>query len=300
MSKHGTIRRYTLIIEKLRRYQYPSFEEIKRHLFDIGFEISARTIQRDIEQIRYEFGIEILYDRFKNGYFIDYENSINIESFFKFLEIVNTAELLTESLSESKETLNYLLFENQGNLRGIEYLRPLFQAIKEKRIIKFSHYNFGTEKTKEFTIEPYLLREYQDRWYIWGIDKKLKSDRMFGIERISNLELTDKIFKPNKDIDPIEYFENVIGVNYANTKTEKVILSFTHTQGKYVKSLPMHKSQSVLIDNDDELRIELEIIPNYEFMQKVLMHNHSVKILEPKWLAKEIKEMLKQTLDNYE
>ena len=57
MSKHGTIRRYTLIIEKLRSNQYPSFEEIKRHLFSIGFEISDRTIQRDIEQIRYEFGI---------------------------------------------------------------------------------------------------------------------------------------------------------------------------------------------------------------------------------------------------
>jgi len=299
MSKHGTIRRYTLIIEKLRRNQYPSFDEIKRHLFDVGFEISNRTIQRDIEQIRYEFSIEIMYDRFKNGYYIDYENSINIESFFKFLEIVNTAELLAESLSESKDALKHILFENQGNLQGLEHLKTLLQAIKEKRLISFSHYNFSTEKTKHFTIAPYLLREYQDRWYIVGFNKKLKDVRVFGIDRITDLKIKDKIFNPDKNIDAINLFENIIGVRYSDAKAEKVILSFTHTQGKYIKSLPMHSSQRVLIDNDDELRIELEIIPNYEFMQKVLMHNHSVKILEPKWLVKDIKEMLKQTLDNY-
>ena len=299
MSKHGTIRRYTLIIEKLRSNQYPSFGEIKKHLFNVGFEISDRTIQRDIEQIRFEFGIEIMYDRFKNGYFIDYDSSINIESFFKFLEIVNTAELLTESLSESKDTLNYILFENQGNLQGLEHLKTLLQAIKEKRIISFTHYNFSTEKTKQFTIEPYLLREYQDRWYIVGIDKKLKSDRIFGIDRISELKITDKIFKPNKNIDAINLFENIIGVRYSDAQAEKVILSFTHTQGKYAKSLPLHKSQRVLIDNDDELRVELTIIPNYEFMQKILMLGKNVAIIEPKWLVDDFKADLKKMLQNY-
>ena len=167
MSKHGTIRRYALIIEKLKSNRHPSFEEIREHLFNVGFEISDRTIQRDIEQIRYEFGIEIIYDRLKNGYYIDYENSINIESFFKFLEIVNTAELLTESLLESKNSLKHILFESEGNLKGLERLKSLLRAIKENRTIAFTHYNFTTENTKHFIIEPYLLREYQGRWYIW-------------------------------------------------------------------------------------------------------------------------------------
>ena len=104
MSKHGSIRRYTLIIEKIGRNQFPSFKVIKDYLFDHGFEVSARTIQRDIEQIRYEFGIEIKYDRNWKGYFIDTETSINTDSFLRFLEIVNTAELLTESLKESKNS----------------------------------------------------------------------------------------------------------------------------------------------------------------------------------------------------
>ena len=101
MSLQGTIRRYTLIIEKINQRQFPSFEEIQDYLEDCGFTISKRTLERDIAVIRNEFGIEITFNRNKAGYFIDHENSINMDSFLRFLEIVNTAELLTESLSDS-------------------------------------------------------------------------------------------------------------------------------------------------------------------------------------------------------
>src|SRR5690606_30130714 len=106
MSKQGTVRRYILIIEKLGRKQFPSFDEIKNYLSNHDFEVSNRTIQRDIEQIRSEFGIEIEYNRFKNGYYINEDLSPYIESFVRFFEIVNTADLLIESLKESKNPLD--------------------------------------------------------------------------------------------------------------------------------------------------------------------------------------------------
>ena len=91
MTKHGTIRRYSLIIEKMGNKQYPSFNLIKDYLHEHGFELSSRTIQRDLEQIRFEFGIEINYNRNKNGYYIDEELSINMNAFLQFIEIVSTA-----------------------------------------------------------------------------------------------------------------------------------------------------------------------------------------------------------------
>ena len=299
MSRQGTIKRYTLIIEKLKSNQFPSFDTIKNYLFEHGFEISNRTIQRDIEQIRYEFGIEILYNRFKNGYYINYEDSINIESFFKFLEIVNTAELLTESLTESKDALKYFLFENQGSLKGLNHLKVLLQAIKEKKIISFYYNSFVTEQIKKYTLEPYLMKEYQDRWYIIGKPEKTNKFRTFGIDRIEELKLENKIFLPDKNINAAELFENIIGLNYSKDKIEKVVLSFTNLQGKYIKTLPLHKSQKILIDNDEEFRIELNIIPNYELIQRIMSYGDTVKIINPKWLMLEIKERLKKTLENY-
>jgi predicted DNA-binding transcriptional regulator YafY len=299
MSKHGTIRRYTLEIEKIRRGQFPSFQEIKDYLFEHGFEIGDRTIQRDIEQIRFEFGIEIKYHRDKNGYYIDYENSLNIESFFRFLEIVNTAELLTESLLESKDSLKHISFDTGGGLKGIENLKPLLKAIKDNRKISFTHFNFHTEKSRKYTLKPYLLKEYQNRWYVVGIIGGFNEFRTFGIERIENLEIKTDTFKPDKKMNPIEMFNQTIGLVYSENIAQTIVLSFTPTQGKYIKTLPLHSSQKILIDNEQECRISLEVVPNYELTQQILRHGETVNVIEPQWLKNEIMNILKRTLEKY-
>jgi len=299
MSKHGTIRRYTLEIEKISREQFPSFQEIKDYLFEHGFEIGDRTIQRDIEQIRFEFGIEIKYDRDKNGYYIDYENSLNTESFFRFLEIVNTAELLTESLLESKDSLKHISFDTGGGLKGIENLRPLLKAIKDNRKISFTHFNFHTEKSRKYTLKPYLLKEYQNRWYVVGIIGGIGEFRTFGIDRIENLEIKTETFKADKKLNPIEMFNKTIGLVYSENTIQTIVLSFTPTQGKYIKTLPLHPTQKILIDDENECRISLEIIPNYELTQQILKYGETVKVVEPQWLTNEIKEIFKRTIEKY-
>ncbi|MFW6248506.1 MAG: helix-turn-helix transcriptional regulator [Bacteroidota bacterium] len=299
MSKHGTIRRYTLEIEKIRRGQFPSFQEIKDYLFEHGFEIGDRTIQRDIEQIRFEFGIEIKYNRDKNGYHIDYENSLNIESFFRFLEIVNTTELLTESLLESKDSLKYISFDTGGGLKGIENLKPLLKAIKDNRKISFTHFNFHTEKSRNYTLKPYLLKEYQNRWYVVGVVGGLNEFRTFGIERINDLEVKAETFERDDKQNPTELFEQTIGIVYDEYSVQKIILSCTPNQGQYLKTLPLHKSQRILIDNEQECRISLDVVPNYELTQQILKHGETVKVIKPQWLVEEIKEILKKSLENY-
>ncbi len=299
MSKHGTIRRYTLEIEKIKRNQLPSFDDILEYLDEHGFEVSSRTVQRDLEQIRFEFGIEIKYDRAENGYFIDYDNSLNVESFFRFLEIVNTAELLTESLYESKDALKHISFDTGGGLKGIENLQPLLKSIKDKREISFNHYSFQKNKTRKYTLKPYLLKEYRNRWYIVGIADGYKELRTFGIDRIKDLIVQTKTFKHDKNINPLEMFDKTIGIVYSFSDQQEIILSFTPSQGKYIKTLPLHKSQEILIDDDKELRISLNIIPNYEFAQQILMHGNTVKVIEPEWLVDEIKGKLEETLAKY-
>lgn len=299
MSKHGTIRRYTLEIEKIKRGQFPSFQEIKDYLFEHGFEIGNRTIQRDIEQIRYEFGIEISYDRNKNGYYIDYDQSLNVESFFRFLEIVNTAELLTESLSESKDSLKHIAFDASGELKGIEHLKPLLKAIKDNRKVSFTHCSFQTEKTRKFTIKPYLLKAYQNRWYVIGIIGGLKEFRTFGIDRIEDLEIKAETFKRDEKLKPAEMFEQTIGLVYSHSKAQTIILSFNAHQGKYIKTLPLHSSQQVIVDDENEFRVSIHVVPNYELTQQILKHGETVKVIEPQWLKDEIKGILERSLGNY-
>jgi predicted DNA-binding transcriptional regulator YafY len=299
MSQQGTIKRYMLEIEKANSGQFPSFREIKDHLYKHGFEISDRTLQRDIEQIRNEFGLELRYNTPKRGYDIDYSKSVNVEAFFRFLEIVNTASLLSETLAESKNSLENISFGSFGGMRGTENLKPLLQAIKENRKVSFTHFNFHKEKERKYTLKPYLIREYQNRWYVVGIVSGFNDLRTFGVDRIKNLNLKTETFQPDKNINPKELFDSIIGVVYSLGEKQEVILSFTPIQGKYVKTLPLHQSQKILIDNEDELRISLNIIPNFEFMQQILLHGDTVKVIEPEWLVNDIKARLSRALEQY-
>ena len=299
MAHHTTIRRYVLIIEKIEQNRFPPFEQLRNYLFDQGIDVSKRTIERDLEQIRYVFGLNIKYDRSREGYYIDKEQSSDFEAFMRFLEIVNTAQLLTESLAESGDALNYISFDKGGGLQNVELLKPLLRAATEHRTISFEHLNFQTGKLKAFTLEPYLLKEYQNRWYVVGWFQKRKAMLTFGVDRIRELKVNTEIFTPNEALNPKYQFEQIIGVKYVEEKTQKVVLSFTPFQGNYVKSLPIHSTQKTIIDDDNEFRIELWLIPNYELTQYILMHNNNVRVIEPEWLITEVKERLKNTLNQY-
>lgn len=299
MSRQGTIRRYTLIIEKIKRNQFPSFSEIENYLIEADFVVSRRTIERDIKALRDEFGVEIVYNHHKEGYSIDYESSYNIETFLRFLEIASTAELISDSMHHGKETLNYVSFDTGGGLKGIEWLKPLLQATKEHRKITFNHFSYQSKQTRTYKMMPYLLKEYQNRWYIVGVVSGMNEVRTFGIDRIEDLEVLPDFFERDPAITPMEFFKKSIGVMYSVDVQQKVVLSFSPNQGYYIKSLPIHPTQQILLDNEEELQISLFVVPNFELTQRILMFGSSVKVLQPQWLVDSIVATLKESLDKY-
>jgi len=299
MSKQGTIHRYSLIIEKTRDGHCASFAEIQNYLHDHGFEISARTLQRDIEAIRIEFGIEIKYNRQNNYYTIIEAESFNLDSFLRLLGIVATANLLTETLNEGKEALKYISFEAEGNMKGLESLQILLFAVRNRRTVSLRHNNYISGKVNQFTVDPYLIKEYQNRWYFFGYIYEIKQFRTLGIDRAEALKVLSKTFIRDKSIHPQEVFKNIIGLNYSTGKVEEVLLSLSTLQAKYVLSLPLHHSQKVVKENSKEVVISLTLVPNFELLQKILMMGDAVKVLQPASLVKEVKESLKAALKNY-
>jgi predicted DNA-binding transcriptional regulator YafY len=83
-------------------------------------------------------------------------------------------------------------------------------------------------------------------------------------------------------------------------KLENIKLSFHRSQKPYIVSLPLHHSQKeISLDNSKTFDIELLIHPNFEFRQQVLKYGSLVKVIEPKWLAAEIKEELRKGFEGY-
>jgi predicted DNA-binding transcriptional regulator YafY len=299
MSYRSAIKRYISIIDLLSTNQFPSLEYIFKNLSDEGIKTSERTIQRDFQALKEEFGIEVVYNKFKDGYFIDSENSTSPKTFIRILEILNTAEIIADTIKDNKESLKYLSLESSVNLKGIENLKYILKAIKDSKIISFKHQSFYNDTSRISYLKPYGLKEYMNRWYVIGVVQGLNELRTYGIDRIEELKITDKKFTPDTKLNPLANFEQIVGVVYSLHEMTKVVLSFSPNQGKYIKTLPIHASQTTLVDNQEEFKISLYLKPNYELIQKIMMYNQDVKVIEPSWLAKEILERAKKMIKNY-
>jgi predicted DNA-binding transcriptional regulator YafY len=299
MSTQGTIKRYTLLFEKINNGTYPPFKELKNFLEDNGFTISPRTLQRDIEQIRNEFCVEILYNRSRNGYYIDKANSHNLDSFIKFLEIAGTGEIISDTLREGKEVLSYMSFDSEGNLRGIENLKELVHSVKSHRKVKFIHENYFKNTKKEVMLCPYHLKQYQNRWYVFGTLDGTNTTRTFGIDRITELKVLSDKFKPDTKINPIKLFEEVIGLTYSFSKIEEVDIWVNTRQMKYAESLPFHHTQRFLDVNKDGAILRMNVRLNFELVQKILTLGDSAKVIKPKELVDEVKDLLIDMLSKY-
>ena len=300
MSLRGTIKRYILIIEQLNKNNYSTLDELKDLLHQEGFEISERTLQRDIEAIKNEFDIGIQYNKTRKGYHIEKFDTIHFESFLRFLEIANTAQFLIETMKEGKQAMEHISFDGDGMLTGSEHLKTLLEAIKEQKQIQFEHINFErNDKPKSYKIEPYLLKQYQNRWYVFGKVASIKEFRTFGLDRIQSLDISATKFKRDKNYFPTQTFDDIVGLNYSEGKMQTVRLSVAYPQAKYIKSLPLHHSQQIIKDDNKELVIELFLIPNFELLQKILMQGDFIKVVSPKLLADKMRSILKATLKNY-
>ena len=117
--------------------------------------------------------------------------------------------------------------------------------------------------------------------------------KTFGLDRISDVEVNSKTFK-KQEVDIDKLFVNSFGIiSTLDQIPEKIILSFDYEQGKFIKTLPIHHSQKVLIDNDSEYRIELTLVPTYDFYQELLTHTGRMKIISPENVRDKYFEFIK-------
>ncbi len=303
MTTRESLLRYFHIINKLRKSP-ATFKEIDGYLTKQSelqgyhFNVSKRQFQRDLEDIGAIFEIDINYDFRRRVYAIDDELHSEISQ--RRLEAFDTFNALKIGENTSKS----ILFEKRRP-QGTEYLFGLLHAIKSNLQIRFTYHKFWDEEPTQRILEPLALKEFRNRWYIIG--KELNQEmvttqiKTFGLDRISELEITKTKFRYPSDFDAEDQFKHCFGIIGANgDEPKEVVLSFEPVQGKYIKSMPLHESQQVLVDNDKELRIKLFVYTTYDFKMELLSYGENLKVMEPDTLIHEMKESLTLALGRYE
>ena len=298
----NTTLRLTKILELLHKSDETTPIPTKRILNHLHNKVDIRTVQRDIKKLRDDFIVPI--ENIKNrGYYLSNSSKFDWsknQSLIRFLEMEATVSQLKDTFSKNKSELIYIDLEKNELFKGLEHITPCLIAIKKQKELKFSYKKHGSSDIQAYTIKPYLLKEYQNRWYIIGIPSGLETVRTFGLDRIVTLEISAISFHRKHDLQPEVAFKNIIGLNYSNQKTQKVLLKFTKKQGDYIKTLPLHSSQEIVHETTTEMLVKIEVLPNYELKQLLLFYTPNVEIIEPKWLRDEVVNDLKIGLKNYE
>ncbi|MDA3779681.1 MAG: WYL domain-containing protein [Bacteroidales bacterium] len=299
MATRESVKRYHLIINRLRR-KPSTLVEIKDYLDEeseirgYDYNISTRTFKRDCENIGVIYGIEIVYDKSQRVYKIDdniqQEVDSRIMEAFDYIDVFEVSKSITEQV----------IFENRRP-QGTENLYGLIHAIKKKQIIQFKYQKYYETEQTHREVEPLVLKEFKYRWYVLAKDRKDNNIKTFALDRLADLEITQQSFSIPNGFSPNNYFKHSFGiVTEAQQKPQEVILSFSAFQGKYIKSLPFHHSQDILIDNEDELRISLTINITHDFLLEILSYGANVKVLAPNSLISDLKEQYKNALGQYE
>jgi predicted DNA-binding transcriptional regulator YafY len=288
MAKKEYLQRYILIVELLRRKSV-SFLEIQEYLFDNEIDISQRTFQRDKEEIESLWGIEIKFNKKDGNYEIKEELSDG--KFDRIAESFTIANALNQS-----ETFSKYIFLEQREPKGTEYFNGILHAIQNNLIITFQLNSYWAEATQRRCV-PKAIKEAQNRWYLIGYDLDRKDFRNYGLDRISNFEITaSKNATPNINVQ--EYYKNAFGIE-TQGQPYKVILKLDNAQKKYLQSLPLHHSQKIVEEKENYFIIELFLHLNFDFRMEILKLGSLCEVLEPKQLRAEIKEVINRMYKVY-
>lgn len=223
------------------------------------------------------------------------------KGFSHFRELDSMVQKLEDHVYSKKINRKPVIdFEKNEDLKGIDFLEKLYQAIIRKNIIEITYQSFNARQANTFRFYPYLLKEFRNRWFLIGSKNNAHPLLNLAIDRIVEVNHTEKIFADGIEFDASEYFKDVIGVTVNHgSNPETVVLFVTRKHAPYVLTKPFHPSQKLLEKNDYGITISLEVQHNFELEKEILGLGDGVVVLAPDRLKANITERLNNTLDQY-
>lgn len=347
-ANKNAMTRYMILDELLsNRYHDYSLddltEEVSRRLSEMYSDtkgVVRRTIEKDINYLEYEgpFMAEIERRwvpcvnrdgktsqkkclRYKDPSFsifrkalTDDEKYLLKEAFsllgqFDGLPNLEALEALRRSLELPEDGLRPIISFTKNPLENSNILGELFVAISQKQVIELSYHTFAnSEDVKRIVLHPYLLKEYNRRWFVIGAadcDGKILN---FSLDRIDKVAPQPSLTFTSCPVDLAERFEDIIGVTFVEeSPVYKIIFWASDGAKDYIKTKPIHESQRNMSDN---LRSEypaliggaffrIDCKKNYELIRELSSFGKELVVLSPFEIKRDIFARISQMNEIY-
>lgn len=331
VNKNALIRYKTIDQCLQNRYRKWTLEDLIDACSDALYEyegiekgVSRRTVQADIQMMRsdklgYNAPIVVMEKKYytyeDEAYSItnipltnqDLEQLGEAISFLKqfrgfshFSRLEGMVQKLEDHIYSKQENRPAVIdFEKNDLLKGIHYLETIYQAILQEKSLVIEYQSFRAKESHTFLFHPYLLKEYNNRWFLFGRKDKQKKIVNLALDRIEDLEMLDKHFKKTKAFSAQEYFRNVVGVTVTEQKTQKILLLVDYRSAPYLLTKPLHHSQKELEKTNEGVLVSLELQTNIELERALLSYGETVKVVQPVALRRRLQKRLQEALDSY-
>ena len=252
--------------------------------------IPRRTFIRMKESISKLFDIQIGYDRKEDRYYIEDD----ISGCNKNTQFLLSAFAVNQMFSENRDLADRILLEDTPAGSNI-FLPEITTAMRENRRLSITYQNYEMRTAREFEIEPYALRYFGRRWYVLAHTGFHDSLRLYALDRMKDVKISDKLFKLQEDFSADDFFSRYFGVIVTDAKAENIQLKTTDTRAKYLRSLPLHHSQKEIAAN----LFELHLVPTDDFINAVRAMETEVEMISPDWLRKKLLQEAKDMVKKY-
>jgi predicted DNA-binding transcriptional regulator YafY len=337
-TNKNALTRYKYLDEMLsdRHHFYDIHDLTKKcneKLIDAGFpEVSQRCVEKDINYLEYDpFYAEIeryrvnkrRCIRYKNPSFTIFRKELSEEESNLILEILNTIgqfdglanfewlDRLKIGLGLKKRS-RIISFSNNPYLQNSNLLGVLFDNISNQVVVRLEYHTFTDKKNRTIIFHPYLLKQYNDRWYLIGAANDDAKILNFALDRIDVVTaLPEMKYKPcNGDL--ANRFEDIIGVTLYEDKDIEHILFWVSNRSKdYMETKPIHGSQCRYKGKkDEEFRsrypslyegafFSIDCIPNYELIRELSSFGKDLLVIEPKSVQDDVFHRVQQMYEDY-
>ncbi len=196
--------------------------------------------------------------------------------------------------------ISVVSFEQNPFLKGLNFFTDLFNAIQYKKVLTITYKSFRHEEPIKFLLHPYHLKQYNNRWFLFGYTQEHGAITNLALDRIITLSEIAETYVENTDINFEEYFDDIVGVTLRSDQHPQAIrLKINASLWPYIETKPLHGSQKVKTRTDQAIEVELFLQINYEFISLLFSFAEDITVISPQELKNIIKTKAEKVLKNY-
>ncbi len=260
-------------------------------------EYSRRTFNNHREAVEEVFGIRIECNRGTNRYFIRYTDDVSDEN-AESAWLINTFTV-NNILRLGKERLSGRV-SVEDIPSGHMHLTAIMEAMTEGRKIKIRYHKYTSSQADTLTLHPYAVKEFAKRWYLVAYCEEREALRVYGLDRIKALDITEDDFKMPAGFDVDATFATSFGTYLPEGKAQVVTFRTTEKEARFLRDLPLHSSQEEIKSSDKEhVTFSIFVCPNESLIMEFCKHGRRLEVLSPESVRTAVAEQLMEAARIY-